>query len=497
MKKRRSPITLSLVKSSKSAMLAVIEIHNKPQISYRYEIVVLLLINAWELLLKAYIYRNLKNVKLFNNDGTTKPFPDCVACVFSNLGNDYLPVKENIELLYEYRNKIAHFYTGILDPIIFMLVKKSVIFFARFLNHFFKIDIADNSNLYLLPIGFKPIYTPVDYLSKHSVAEQHPSLIRSFIDKILQVSETLHGAGIEESIISDFNMSLVNVKRIKNADIIVATTKKPEKDSRSIEIYKNVNIVDADESHQSKIVITRDKSKSYGVLMHEELSENLFEEINNLISANRLMSPNSDQFHLGEEVYSRIYAEREHVDQNEEIQLLLAKTALTKYYAPGIYWFLNLDATICASLILEFAESMKNPYVHSFLRLVILLGENVASWLEAILNERYKNYTQPPTYYWTYKEMRKKKDVRERRLLALRISVNQRLDLPGDQKATMVKDLLNNTDLASQYLSKACINVFKGKKEDRNISRILDILVYGKLLEDKADHIVQAIKENR
>ena len=307
----------------------------------------------------------------------------------------------------------------------------------------------------------------------------------------------MHGAGIEESIISDFNMSLVNVKRIKNADIIVATTKKPEKDSRSIEIYKNVNIVDADESHQSKIVITRDKSKSSGVLMHEELSENLFEEINNLISANRLMSPNSDQFHLGEEVYYRIYAEREHVDQNEEIQLLLAKTALTKYYAPGIYWFLNLDATICASLILEFAESMKNPYVHSFLRLVILLGENVASWLEAILNERYKNYTQPPTYYWTYKEMRKKKDVRERRLLALRISVNQRLDLPGDQKATMVKDLLNNTDLASQYLSKACINVFKGKKEDRNISRILDILVYGKLLEDKADHIAQAIKENR
>ncbi len=374
-------------------MMAAIEIHNKPQISYRYEIVVLLLINAWELLLKAYIYKNLKNVKLFNNDGTTKPFPDCVACVFSNMGKDYLPVKENIELLYEYRNKIAHFCTGIIDPIVFMLVKKSLIFFTQFLNHFFKIDITDNSNLYLLPIGFKPPYTPVDYLSKHSVAEQHSSLIRSFIDKILQVSEKLHGAGIEESIISDFSISLVNVNRIKNADIIVATTKKPEEGSRSIVIRKNINIVDADESHKSKIVITRDKSESSGVLMHEELSENLFEDINNLISANRLMSPDSDQFHLDEEAYYRIYAEREHVDQNEEVQLLLAKTALSKYYAPGLYWFLNLDATICASLILEFIKSMKNPYVHSFLRLVILLGENVASWLESILNERYKNYT--------------------------------------------------------------------------------------------------------
>jgi len=477
-------------------MMAAIEIHNKPQISYRYEIVVLLLINAWELLLKAYIYRNLKNVKLFNNDGTTKSFPDCVACVFSNIGKDYLPVKENIELLYEYRNKIAHFYTGILDPIIFMLVKKSVIFFTRFLNYFFKIDIAGNSNLYLLPLGFKPLYTPVDYLSKHSMAEEHPSLIRSFIDNILQISEKLHGAGLEESIISDFSMSLVNVDRIKNADIIVALTKKPVSGSRSILICKNVKIVDADKSHSPNVVITRDKSESSGVIMHKELSENLFEDINNLISANRLMSHDSDQFNLDEGVYYKIYAKREHVDNNKEIQLLLAKTAFTKYYAPGIYWFLKLDATICTSLILDFVENMKHPFVHSFLRLVILLGENVASWLESILNKRYENYTQPPNYYLTYKEMRKKNDVIERRLLALRMSVNHRLDIPGDQKATMAKDLLNNTDLASQYLSKACFNVFKGKKEERSISRIFDVFAYGKLLEEKGDHVAQAIKEN-
>jgi len=30
--------------------------------------------NAWELLLKAYIARELRSVKLFKKDGTTKPF---------------------------------------------------------------------------------------------------------------------------------------------------------------------------------------------------------------------------------------------------------------------------------------------------------------------------------------------------------------------------------------------------------------------------------------
>ena len=39
--------------------------------------------------------------------------------------------------------------------------------------------------------------------------------------------------------------------------------------------------------------------------------------------------------------------------------------ALSKYYAPGLYWFLNLDATICTSLILDFIKNMKHPYIHT------------------------------------------------------------------------------------------------------------------------------------
>lgn len=475
-------------------MLSAIEIHNKPKISYRYEIVVLLIINAWELVLKGFIYRKLKKVKLFKIDGTSKPFPECVDCVFSNLGNEYSAVKENIEILYDYRNRIAHFYTGSLDPIIFMLVKKSVLFYSQFLKEFFKIDIANKSNLYLLPIGFKPLYTPIDYLSKHSASEKYPSIVRSFIDKILNVTENLQANGIEESIISDFNMSLINTSRIKNTDIIVGISKIPTNGSRNIIINKSHCIVSEDEPHQSKIAITRNKSESSGVLIHEELSDNLFKEINNIIEANKLMSPGSDQFHLGEEVYYRIYAEREHVDQNIEYQALLAKTALTKYYAPGIFWFLQLDADVCAFLILDFLSNMKNPYVHSFLRLAILLGDSVSNWLNVQLDTRYKGYSQPPSYYFTFKDMIKKKDIKERRLLALRMSVNQRLDIPGDQKATTVKDLLSDTELASNFLSKACMNVFNGIKEDRNITRILDILSYGEMLEEKADNIAQALE---
>lgn len=492
--KRKSPIALSLVKSSKSAIIAAIEIHNKPILAYRYEVVVLLIINAWELLLKAYIYKYQKNVKIFNDDGTTKPFQDCVGCVFGNLGNDFLPIQQNLLSLYKYRNDIAHFYTGILDPVIFLLVKKSIVFYSNFLEKHFNTNISKDSDLYLLPIGFKPLYSPVDYLSKTSLSEDYPEIIRSFIDDVIIISRKLYSSGIQESIISDFDIHLINVNRVKNADIVVAIDQSLPEGSRTIKIDKKVKIAGDTEQCQSIVKITRDKSISSGVVLHEELSNNLFDEINNIIQANKLMSPSGDQFHLGEEVYYRIYAEREHVDDNEEYQLLLAKTALTKYYAPGIYWFLHLKDDMCAKIILDFVESMKEPYVHAFLRIIVLLGDQAVNWLSGILEKRFKNNRQRPRYYWSFQQLiEKRKDNYEKRLQALRMNVGHRLELNDSEKDIHINDILNDISVGSKYLSKACLNVFNGSHKDKNMSRVLDILVYGEQLEDKASNIMSEI----
>ena len=44
-----------LSRNAQSAMLAAIEIYNKPAFQYRDECFVILLLNAWELLLKAIV----------------------------------------------------------------------------------------------------------------------------------------------------------------------------------------------------------------------------------------------------------------------------------------------------------------------------------------------------------------------------------------------------------------------------------------------------------
>src|ERR1700685_4274326 len=50
-----------LVDKSGAAALAAIEIYNKPDFRYRDESFVILLVNAWELLLKAKILKDAKN----------------------------------------------------------------------------------------------------------------------------------------------------------------------------------------------------------------------------------------------------------------------------------------------------------------------------------------------------------------------------------------------------------------------------------------------------
>lgn len=237
------PITESLIENSKSAILACVELHNKPTFPYRYEVCTILAINGWELLMKAYIAQNHENVKLILKDGTTKPFDECLAFLASNLGKDFKVQEENLLLLYEYRCNIIHFYREFIDPILFSLLHKSIIFYNEFVKHHFNIDLSQESNLILLPIGFKPIMSPIDFLSKESSIKRTSYGVRRFIESIITSTELLHSEGIEESILTGFNIAAINETRIKNADIIAGITKDESKSKLSIpNIYKSVTV---------------------------------------------------------------------------------------------------------------------------------------------------------------------------------------------------------------------------------------------------------------
>lgn len=246
--------TNSLLQNSKSAMIAAIEIHNKPLFAYRYEVVVLLVINAWELLLKAYINKYLVEVKLFRKDGTTKPFEECVRCVASNSSKDFLVIEESLNKLYEYRNNCAHFYNEKIDVLVFSLLSQNVLLYSKFIKMFFEIDLSEETNLILLPIGFKKPLSPLDFISSKSYAESTSEAVKMFLASITDSANKLKDQQIEESILINFALNLSNENRIKNADLIAAITSKPVDNSIVIENQLlGVNLTDSEDAKKVKI----------------------------------------------------------------------------------------------------------------------------------------------------------------------------------------------------------------------------------------------------
>lgn len=154
---------MSMVKCAASALMASIEIYNKPNFEYREQAFSLLASNAWELLLKAKIvhdnnnkltsiYRRERNSTKFvrNNLGHILSISMRNALAKVQLPSD---VRGNIEGLTYIRNETAHM--GLLS----LEMKQSILQFGTASVHNF-IELADDwfgyrlQAPYLLPLGF-------------------------------------------------------------------------------------------------------------------------------------------------------------------------------------------------------------------------------------------------------------------------------------------------------------------------------------------------------
>jgi hypothetical protein len=461
-RKRKSPIAKNLMKNSIAGMFSAIEIHNKPSIEYRYEMVVLLLLNSWELLLKAYLYKFHKSVKLFHKDGRTKQFENCLNIVHEKIGKNFAPEQENLNVLYEYRNQVAHFYIEELDPIMFALISKSIIFYSKFLKTNFEFDISSQSNLILLPIGFKRPMSPIDYISNTSVNSKASSEIKEFLQNIIDATKRLDNENIEEPIFIDFRMNLTNVNRITNADLIAG-----------IDNTKSNKLVI---STKKEVVVSRKKDETQGTFFYEELQEGIFDEINNIVNANRLLAKENSQFILGDKIYYRIYSERQHVNYNIETYELLAKTAMLDFYAPFLFWVTKLPAKNIVDLLFKTYEQGKIPKIHNAVKMVHLIGPKAIKIFTKLLDDKYKNEVQKPDFVYTFGAMSKSKQS-DPILKCLKATGNQILYGQLSYAACLKDDRL-----AKSTLSLECLNFFNNKSKQKAVLMNLDYLSYGNLL---------------
>ncbi len=226
----------NLIGNSKAAMMAAIEIYNKPMFQYRDECTVILLLNAWELLLKSILLKHGESIFYAKNtDQTDKTlswtdaFEKAKKYFPSTVQVD--PTRRNLDMLSSYRNNAIHLYNEEnLSVVVYSLTQTSVINFKDILLELFQIDLADQMNWRLLPIGTHPPIDAVSYIQASTRAAK-PSGADKFLAELAQSVEQLVSAGEDTGrLLTVFSIKLESIKKIGEADAVVGVTSEPTQD---------------------------------------------------------------------------------------------------------------------------------------------------------------------------------------------------------------------------------------------------------------------------
>ncbi|MFH1320485.1 MAG: DUF3644 domain-containing protein [Bacteroidota bacterium] len=178
-----------ILKKSIAAMIAAIEIYNKPDFKYREETFSILAVNSWELLFKAkwlqinnnkvnslYVYENIKKIdgsqgkrKIIKQTRANNPYTHSLEYLAKKLEErkslDSV-VRINIEALSEIRDSAVHFYNK--NPLFSLRIQEigsaTLKNFVTLSKEWFNINLNE-FNFYLMPLGFMPATKNIELIN--------------------------------------------------------------------------------------------------------------------------------------------------------------------------------------------------------------------------------------------------------------------------------------------------------------------------------------------
>lgn len=175
----RPPLYYRLLDKAHAALLAAVEVYNKPAFSYREETFCILAINAWELLLKARILAshnndqrcirvyesrrtksgNLSAKKYLKRNRTGNPMTiglqKCIDFIEKDSNNLHPIIKSNLDALIEIRDNATHYVNA--SPILIRQVLEigtaAIKNFVIASKKWFSVDFSESLSIFL-PLAF-------------------------------------------------------------------------------------------------------------------------------------------------------------------------------------------------------------------------------------------------------------------------------------------------------------------------------------------------------
>jgi hypothetical protein len=237
-----------LLGNGRAALLSAIEIYNKPRIDYRDECFVILLLNAWELIVKAALSKNRQSIFYLKRRGEpyrtyslTDAFRKMEPLLPATLSAEALRL--NLELLGTYRDNAVHFYnTPQFGSVIYALAQTSIINLRDLLKAIFGLELSEDITWHLLPLGLDNPIDPIDYISGRKTNGKQSVAVKQFLAQIAEASQTLEAHKQDTGrLLTVFKIKLESTKKIGDADLVVGVQKAGEGTNGPLVVTKNVD----------------------------------------------------------------------------------------------------------------------------------------------------------------------------------------------------------------------------------------------------------------
>lgn len=205
------PLSTQLLDNAIQAAVAAIEIYNKPSFTYREEAFSLLMVNAWELLLKAkWIQENGENIEsLYTLDDAGKPklnrsknpITHSLGYLLAKLSENKKfgvdsAVLTNLEGLVEIRDNSVHFVNKnlALGQAVLEVGTAAIQNFVQLSREWFDADLS-RYNFYLMPLAFYHGFEVAASASLKPLNAQAEALVTYLRQLEAKVSDTEIGPG--------------------------------------------------------------------------------------------------------------------------------------------------------------------------------------------------------------------------------------------------------------------------------------------------------------
>ena len=219
-----------------AAMLAAVEIYNKPQMTYRDEVTVISIVNAWELALKAALRQKNRSIYYPKNRGEryrSLTLDDSLNRITNAglwpPGLDGPAVTANLKALSEFRDRAIHLYNAPgLGSIIYPFLQQNILNYRDFVFAKFNKDLAEHMTWQLLPLGATVPSEAVRFM-RGAPGTQAVAEVQEFIDDVRELMDQAEQAGGDMGRVATiYDINLRSVKKMTSADLVVAVSQDAE-----------------------------------------------------------------------------------------------------------------------------------------------------------------------------------------------------------------------------------------------------------------------------